>query len=312
MKVRRLMIITVVSMVGFGTVYGQPGLGKSGSAFIVRPGFANERLSPEWRNAIGSRMAPRQLDSVMALSRSLHPEELEWKSLIESRAARWGLMRDSLGIPFGNETLDDTLSVIVGYMGRDDGFTYRYEAVCLDLTALHREYGSAVLPENNPRIDRLFGHEFTHLLHKDWARRKNLKLTSFRDSILWECLYEGVGMYRSLSSKWLPVNGALPEISKTALEELCPLFVERLTAIESKAIFTEEEKTRLHNGLSRGPVNKKWGALPVGLWLALEAGGDDKNLIPWIDGGLDSVIRLAKKYLTGANRKRFDAVFSGY
>jgi len=309
-KVRRLMIITVVSMVGSGTVYGQPGLGKSGSAFIVRPGFANERLSPEWRNAIESRMAPRQLDSVMALSRSLHPEELEWKSLIESKAARWGLMRDSLGIPFGNETLDDTLSVIVGYMGRDDGFTYRYEAVCLDLTALHREYGSAALPENFTRIDRLFAHEFMHLLHKDWARRRNLRLESFRDSVLWECIYEGIGMYRSLSSKWLPTNGVLPEISRSTLEDLYSVFVERLTTIESNGTLTEEEKTRLHNGLSRGPVNKKWGALPVGLWLALEAGGDDKNLIPWIDGGLDSVIRLAKKHLTGDSRKKFLQTFS--
>jgi hypothetical protein len=105
------------------------------------------------------------------------------------------------------------------------------------------------------------------------------------------------------------VNGVLPKISKTTLEELYPVFVDRLTTVESKTSLTEEEKTRLNDGLSRGPVGKKWGALPVGLWLALEARGNDENLIPWIEGGPRSVIRLAKKYLTGSNRERFLETF---
>ena len=309
MAISRIVIVASVFVAGLGVLCGQIKDKKPQRVFIVRPGFSNEKLTPEWRNAIEPRMSRRQLDSVMALTRPLTAVELEWNGLIESRAGRWGLLRDSLAMPFGNETLNDTLYVVVGYMGRDDGFTYRYEAVCFDITALNREYGSAALPENFTRIDRLFAHEFMHLLHKDWARRRNLRLESFRDSVLWECIYEGIGMYRSLSSKWLPTNGVLPEISRSTLEDLYSVFVERLTTIESNGTLTEEEKTRLHNGLSRGPVNKKWGALPVGLWLALEAGGDDKNLIPWIDGGLDSVIRLAKKHLTGDSRKKFLQTF---
>ncbi len=302
-------MMAAVFLAAISTLFGQSQSEETKRAFVVRPGFANDKISPEWRSAIESRMSRRDLDSMTALRRPLTDEELEWKRLIESKAALWGHMRDSLAVPFGNETLDDTLYIMVGYMGRDDGFTFRYEAVCLDVTALNREYGSAALPENKPRIDRLFAHEFMHLLHKDWARRKNLRLTSFRDSVLWECLYEGVGMYRSLSQKWLPVDGVLPEISKKVLGELNPVFVERLTTIESSANLTEEEKVRLHSGLSRGPVNKKWGALPVGLWLALEANGKDENLAPWIDGGLESVIRLAKKYLSNEDKERFLRAF---
>lgn len=305
---RALTILSVVAAV-VGTLCCQ-NEGKPSRVFLIRPGYTNERISSVWRSALESRMNSRDLDSVMALSRPLTADEEKWKELIESRAHEWSRMRDSLSVPFGKETLDDTLFVMVGYMGRDDGFTYRYEAVCFDVTALQREYGSASLPENHSRIDRLFAHEFMHLLHKDWARRTNLKLTSFRDSILWECLYEGIGMYRSLSQKWLPVDGVLPQISETALEELSPVFVDRLSTIESKSTFTEEVKIKLHNGLSRGPVKKKWGALPVGLWLALEAKGKDENLAPWIDAGLSSVIQLAKKYLRGKNARRFAAVFS--
>ncbi len=305
MIIRRTKSVALLFAAGIGMLYGQTGSKKPESVFVVRPGFAGEKLTAEWRNAIEPRMSRYQLDSGMALTRPLTSGELQWKSLIESHARRWGFLRDSVAVPFGNGSLDDTLYVLIRYMGRDDGFSYRYEAVCLDVTALNREYGSASLPENNGRIDRIFTHEFTHLLHKDWARRKNLDLVSFRDSILWECIYEGIGMYRSLSPKWLPMNGVLPEISKTALEELCPVFVDRLTTIESNPNLTEVEKMRLQSGLSRGPVNKKWGALPVALWLALEANGNDGNLVPWIDGGPGSVIRLAKKYLTGSNRKKF-------
>ena len=53
----------------------------------------------------------------------------------------------------------------------------------------------------------------------------------------------------------------------------------------------------------------KWGALPVGVWLAIEAKGDDKNLIPWINMGPDAIIPLAKKYLDGKSKQRFNKVF---
>ena len=111
-------------------------------------------------------------------------------------------------------------------------------------------------------------------------------------------------MYRSLSEKWLPKKGFVPEITQKTLKELYPIFVDRIKVIESGISLTTEEKTRLHANLSKGPVNKKWGAFPVAIWLALEANGEDKNLIPWIQKGPESIILLAKKYLPTYNKRR--------
>ena len=195
-------------------------------------------------------------------------------------------------------------------MGVDDAFTYQYNTVCFDLTALQTNYGAADLAENDERMDRLYAHEFTHLVHKEWARKNKLLLKTFKDSVLWECLYEGMGMYRSLSKKWMPQKGVLPKITRDALDELYPVFVDRLITIESFTSLSENEKAKITANLSRGPIAKKWGAFTVAIWLAMEANGDDKNLIDRINHGMGSIILLAQKYLAGNNKTRFKNTFT--
>lgn len=277
--------------------------------FIIKDGFDNERLSVEWRNALIPRMTRERLDSFSLLQRKITAEELAWKKLIQSKTGLWNSFRDSLLIPFTNLKLPDTICVMLGLFGSDDGFTYGPQTVCLDLTALQSVYGPASLAENNSRIDRIFAHEYTHLLHKVWAHQHQLKLSTFRDSILWECLYEGIGMYRSLNPRWVSVQGILPDVSKKALENLYPIFVRQLITIQQNSLFTTEEKKRLNKNLSRGNVNQKWGAFPIAIWLSLEANGDDKKLQQWIDLGPVSVIELAKKYLPADLNQQFREVF---
>ncbi len=283
---------------------------QSADTLIVKLGIADDRISKEWQGAIARRMNHQMLDSMVRLSRPVTNEEQKWIRLIESKAGRWNEFRDSLAVPFQGIGMSDTIYTLLGYQGVDDGFTYKFQTVCFDVTALHRAYGSADLPVNDNRIDRLFAHEYTHLIHKVWADKENLRLASYRDSILWECLYEGIGMYRSLSARWFPLNDSLPVITNDALHRLYPIFTERLTAIENSANLTMTEKIRLHSNLSRGAVANKWGALPVAIWLALEAEGDDTKLIPWIQKGPEGVIQLARKYLDEENRRRFEAIFS--
>jgi len=276
---------------------------------IIKTGITNERISAEWKITLTSRMNRERIDSFGRLQRALTKEEQAWKKLIASRTKTWNTFKDSLVVPFDDVQISDTINVLLGFLGNDDGFTYGYQTVCLDLTALNNAYGQADLPENNNRIDRIFAHEYTHLLHKIWANNKGLRLETFKDSILWECLYEGTGMYRSLNPKWMPVAGELPGLSKTTLENLYPIFVDRLTTIETAKTLTLEEKERLNKNLSRGSVNQKWGAFPVAIWLALEADGDDEKLKSWISRGPESVIQLAKKYLTADHQQKLNAVF---
>ncbi|HET6765825.1 MAG TPA: hypothetical protein VFH08_00455 [Chitinophagaceae bacterium] len=272
----------------------------------VREAIVSNGLSVEWKEALKTRMSEESIDSFGAIKRSLTVDELAWKRLIESKAALWNSWRDSLAVPFKNIEIHDTVFVLLGFLGVDDGFTFGSRTVCIDLTALQRAYGNADLRENYSRIDRIVAHEYTHLLHKKWAKEKKYQPLTFKDSILWECLYEGVGMYRSLNAKWLPVNDTLPMITTTALEKLYPVFVDRITTVVRNPALSNEEKVRLNANLSRGTVDKKWGAFPVAIWLLLEARGDEKELIPWINKGPEAVLKLADKYLPAIVRKDWD------
>lgn len=271
--------------------------GKSSDTIIIQSGFIHEKASPDWLEALKSRMPAEKIDSISRVRQMVTAAELKWKNMIESKTPAWNSFRDSLALPFPSISISDTIYVLTGYGGYDDGFTYGQQTICLDLTALQREYGNAGLSENDSRIDRIFSHEYTHLLHKAWAAKTKLELRTFRDSILWECLYEGIGMYRSLNARWLPVEGKLPAVTQEVLKELNPVFAQRIHTIESGQQLTAEEKISLHKNLSRGPVNKKWGAFPVAVWLAMEAKGNDQRLAYWMDLGPEGVILLYKKYL---------------
>lgn len=258
----------------------------------------NNKISEEWRHVLTSRMSKNYLDSLELVEKQLTTQENDWLELISTKANYWNTIKDSLKVPFSNTYINDTTYVFLGYQGNDDAFTFKYQTVCLDLTALQRAYGSAKDSINSNRIDRIFAHEYTHIIHKEWARQNELKLKTFRDSILWECLYEGIGMYRSMSTKWRPIGDSLSKKSSKTFETLYPIFKDRLAVIETEKTLSSSQKKKLHKNLSRGSMAQKWGALPVGVWLAIEANGNDKNLIPWINKGPDGVIQLAEKYLT--------------
>lgn len=278
---------------------------------IVKMGVKDQQLSDEWKAAITSRMNKNTLDSFAAVKRELTNEEIDWIKLIESKMILWNKYRDSLAIPFRDIRIPDTVYVLLGFLGNDDGFTFEKQTVCLDVTALYRAYGKADAGENDSRINRIFAHEYTHLLHKAWARKTGYAPKTFMDEILWECIYEGIGMYRSLNPKWWPVNDTIPTVTQTALNVLYPVFTERIIVIKRNSSLTDLEKQKIQANLSRGEVNKKWGAFPVAIWLFREANGNEKNLADWLDTGPAAVIELAKKYLPFELRDKLSQTHTG-
>lgn len=264
-------------------------------------GIKGNKVSPEWIMALETRQRREYLDSLSKVERPVSDDELAWKALIVSKKDHWDQMKDSLKIPFEGIHPNDTTYVLVGYQGHDDAFTYGDRTICFDLTALHRSYGHAKDSINSERMDRLFAHEYTHLLSKSWVAANGLQLKNYRDSIFWECMYEGFGMYRSMSEKWFPKGDSLSPASSRAFEGLYPKFVDRIIAIDSSPDLSDSLKSALHKNLSRGSMDQKWGALPVAVWLAMEAKGDDKKLSKWVNMGPEALIPLAKKYLKGKN-----------
>jgi hypothetical protein len=196
----------------------------------------------------------------------LTKEELLCAELIERRAVLWPDHIENLRIPFPGISPPGVQSL----------------------------YGSAGSPSNTDRIDRFFAHEFTHLLHREWRKIKQPTIESPLEQALWACLTEGLGNYRSLSARWTDVQGDLSPHAKEVLSRLQSVLVDRLSALEHASA---DEADSLMQGLSMGSFEEKWGALPVALWLALEAKDDDRALQKWVESGPWGIVDLATKHL---------------
>ena len=276
---------------------------QSVSEIEVRLGIlADGKASDEWLAAIETRMPSSEFEKVRGNKKPLGESERRWLKLVETTARSWSLRRRKLQIPFGKTKAPEKLVILAGNQGDDDGFTYLENIICVELAALAANYGDAELEENKGRIIRILDHEYTHLLHHEWFRKNPPDLTTPLARALRDCIAEGIGNYRSLSSKWIDENGVLTGHAKSTLKELEPVFVERLTKLR-RARPDEEESLR--QGLSRGRFDKKWGALTVALWLAQEAKGNERNLIKWVKRGPNGVVKLARKYLSAELKNDF-------
>ncbi|MCF0073222.1 hypothetical protein LZD49_22270 [Dyadobacter sp. CY261] len=213
------LLALVHLLLGVGSTYAQK---QVPDIIVVKCAADNERVSADWVNVLKSRSFQRP-DSTLHFRQELTGADTKWLRLIESRRLEWEFMLDSLAKPFG-AILSSKVVVLVGTGGEDDAFTYGEDVIGLDLSVLGKSYGSAELPENTNRIDRLFAHEMTHLFHKAWMKSRHLELRSFKDSVLWECVYEGLGTYRSLSKKWLPEGDSFRLLPKKPLKRCCRNF----------------------------------------------------------------------------------------
>lgn len=269
---------------------------------VIHYGYDGDGASTRpWLAAIEHRHTSRTLDSVAQLKRPRSAEAKAWESLILSRLPVWSRSLDSLRIPFPTTDPPDTVTVLLGHLGGQDAFVFAPSTICFDLERLFLEYGNSTTPENADRIDRFFAHEFTHILHKAWARERGLQLRTPLDLALWECLTEGLGNYRSLTTKRVNRDGSLTEHARGVMKTLEPIFAERMHALDRA---TEAEAGPLLQGLSDGRFDRKWGALPVALWLAQETHRNDRNLGTWVDAGPGGVLVLARRYLPEELRRQ--------
>lgn len=278
----------------------QPGNGQSArisSSLVlsVRNGFTETgSITGEWKEAIHNRHTEESLQAVASTERNITEQESEWMRLVNENVQVWKGMVDSLRIPFKDISPPDTVVILLGHQGGNDAFVFAPSTICFDLSQLQAEYGNAMGEGNRERLNRFFAHEFTHVLHKSWARKNHLQLRTPFELALWECLTEGLGNYRSLFSRWVNEEGELTDHALSTLSKLQPIFVERLSALEHASA---NEATPLLQGLSMGRFDEKWGALTVALWLVRETQWNDRNLGKWVEKGPYGVLELGRIHL---------------
>lgn len=252
------------------------------------------RPTSAWQRALRHFHDDEAIAGIADDSYPLTTGQAAWRDLILRRLPAWESRSISLAWPFGDIPVPERVYVLIGNIGASDAFVAENDTMAFDVRRLHDVYGDAGTAENLDRINRFFDHEFTHLLHRSWQGQQGLVPESPLEQALWACLKEGLGHYRSFTPRWLAADGRLTEHAEQTLERLAPIFVERLAALETA---TPEEAVELTRGLSIGPFDQKWGALPVGLWLAREMASDPQALAYWVEKGPWGVIDLAHKHL---------------
>ena len=250
------------------------------------------RASSLWQEMIAKRLPEDTFRRLEPLARPYTAGELGWVRLVESHLAEWEGEVTALALPFRPVAAPEG-RIVLGNRGGDDAFTHDPHTIGFDVGKLSELYGEASSAGNAALMDRLFRHEYTHLLQKAWVRDHPLAMDTPLHAALADMWLEGQGNYYSLSPVWKPSGGKPSAKAAETLARLQPIW---LTKLASLACSKPENSRLIAKGLSSGPFDRKWGAVPVALWLEAER-ADPNALRDFIVGGEDSVLRLASRHL---------------
>lgn len=253
---------------------------------VVAGTNADGSMTRAWSAVLQHRRGHAADDAALHAARPETPQERAWHALVESRRAAWEAMVPDVAAPYAPVVPPPAVAIVLGNRGAEDAMTVGPERIAFDLSKLQSNYGNADTPENRTRLDRFFRHEFQHVMQKAWLAAHPADADTPLQRAALEMWTEGLGNRESLSSKWIDADGALTAHARKTLATLTPVMVERLQALRTAM---DAQAAVLVQDLSNGPFERKWGALPVALWLAEEAAKDPQALRRFVQAGPDGV-----------------------
>jgi hypothetical protein len=297
MKVSMALLMLAASLTVAPPVRAQAPTGHESILQVVNGWDDGGAATAQWQAMLRKRLDPQAFDSVAAIRKPLAPDERVWRRLILDRAPAWKNEIPALVQLFEPASPPANVLIVLGNRGGEDAFTHDPTTMGFDLAALQANYRNARAPANQERIDRFFRHEYTHLMQKAWLTTRPWTAdTPVREALL-DIWLEGLGNYFSLGDRWKTVQGTRSEPAAQALAELEPRFVQRMAAL---ACAPPEAAVELMSGLSTGPFDQKWGALPVALWLELDMTITPTALRQFVEGGPEDVWEFAVAHLPPA------------
>jgi len=257
---------------------------------VTADGIATDR----WLAAVRERLSDGEFAAASHMRRPLSTSESTWVEVIGSRLPTWRGQTADVALPYRPVKRPELATIVLGNRGGSDAFTPDSLTIAFDLRALHEAYGDANREENGDRIDRLFRHEYAHLVQKAWLREHPFPVTEPVEAALLDIWLEGLGNYLSLSDRWRSTDGSRSATAAATLESLEPRFVARIAALSCA---TPPNAALLLADLSSGPFNEKWGALAAALWLDAEASVDADAIGRFVAAGPSGVWDLADRHL---------------
>ena len=260
---------------------------------------ADGSASEQWLAMLRRRLADAEYDSASLVRRTMSVREQAWVDLILSRVPAWERQAEQVAAPYAPASAPQRTVIVTGNRGASDAFTHDARTIGFDVSALQAEYGDAVAAGNAERIDRLFRHEYAHLMQKAWLASHPYVPRSPLQEALLDIWLEGLGNHHSLSQRWRAGEMGHSIVAQETLADLEPRFIARLAAL---ACTSPQNAAVLMANLSTGRFDRKWGALTAALWLEAEADDPFRAQQEFILAGPAGVWDLAGRHAAPETR----------
>jgi len=267
------------------------------------------RATPQWIALIRDRIDANELAGVQMTARALSADDAHWIKLVQSVSPDWIRDAGRLDAPFRQGTPPATIAIFVGPEGGDDAFATAPNLIAFDLTALGNAFGNSDPAGWPALVGRLLSREYTrlrldaHLADAGWTPQwaaKSPFLAALRTLYV-----QGLATLRGLEGDpaWVAADGTPSAVAGKLQDELVPVMLEKLKALSTAQPGPAADA--LLRDMTQGPLSRRWGVLPIALWLTADTGFDAGRIAAWVEGNPDGILELAAGQADDRYRRAF-------
>lgn len=258
-----------------------------------------------WAEGSATQVGVEEAERLVRARLPLSSFAADWLNVLDQSAHEFATRFRKIADRFDVEPINAV--IVAGNRGSSDAFGWLPNYIGINVQAFADAYGPPD-SESADRLGRIAAHEYLHLLtYAHYPDHERYRQTPI-DRALWTMFFEGIGDFVSVSARWLPnQNGDDSPAASEALAILEPLLVERLERLVDA---TETEEPALRENIASGRFDRKWGSLPVALWLHREARacGDEATLRAALRLQRRGVLALAERNVDDRYRHRISNI----
>ncbi len=307
---RRVLIVSLMAAPVAGRALARPPRRAAARRVSVTVAIDRQgRATPQWIALIRDRIDANELAGVQMTARAISADDAHWIKLIQTGAPDWIKDVGRLDAPFRQGTPPATIIVLVGPDGGDDAFATAPDQIAFDLTALGNAFGNSDPAGWPALVGRLLSREYMHLRldayladagwTPQWAAKSPF-LAALRTLYV-----QGLATLRGIEGDpfWVAADGTPSAGARKVQDELVPVMLEKLKALSTAQPGPAADA--LLRDMTQGPLSRRWGVLPITLWLTADTGFDAGRIAAWVEGNPDGILELAAGQADNKYRRAF-------